>query len=711
MLLSSLSPTLSQYYFCFMLKLYKNDLLLTRTGLIGLDYLRTVLQDLVVHLLSDDELTFEIDPQRLPTEYGTDVDQVLEDNMQMLKDTAQIFIDRITDPASVDLFPRELRAIAAYIYNCAQQSFPHQAIPLVGSFAFLRVISPALVTPESFGVLPPDMSAPPPAKRRNLVLLAKLLQNCANGVLFGTKEDYMKCMNDFVTTNGSKMTDFLHRLVLDGGGEDSTQWTQYDREESGDSEEFPFNTGDFELSDLMRLHHLVKDNEGPFVSEVGEMVATREVSEDLFRRLKALLECLGPAPFLTRTSNDRNVTQYQEAPESSMMDDASVDCAVEVETDALAKAGFFFVGPPTKDKQPVVWVIVSKFRFEYLESMNTLISYIYKVMKSLQDQPYVVVVDMTWARITTEMKSRIYSELTKMQSIFEHRVRKNLVKVYIVHPSAYSKAVLLFMRSFTSGKLKKKIQDVYNWKDLTESIPLNDIMLPETSRDYVTTAYKVVKINAKGKRQRRLIKMTHDSILNIDPKNKRVQNEKRLGTVEELTASPGSLEISIRFEGKDKTSTFKEHGRSEDSTFRRYLCSSLADRDNIIRDVFRSSIMSSLHPDAKHEYHVVKVNQRGRHQDRIFVITCDSLLNLDKRIIKSEHSFAGIEEIVESKDAPGTFLLKFKMKSKERKIICDPADAESLLHTLREAMRRYGQEDEWATREEMFSDLADKEGI
>jgi hypothetical protein len=83
------------------------------------------------------------------------------------------------------------------------------------------------------------------------------------------------------------------------------------------------------------------------------------------------------------------------------------------------------------------------------------------------------------------------------------RVRKNLRKVYIVHPSAYSKAVLLFMRSFTSGKLKKKIIEVYNWKDLTESIALNDIMLPETSRDYVTTAYKVVKINAKGKRQRR----------------------------------------------------------------------------------------------------------------------------------------------------------------------------------------------------------------
>ena len=35
---------------------------LDTAGLVGLDYLRTVLQDLVLQLLNSDDLTFEIDP-------------------------------------------------------------------------------------------------------------------------------------------------------------------------------------------------------------------------------------------------------------------------------------------------------------------------------------------------------------------------------------------------------------------------------------------------------------------------------------------------------------------------------------------------------------------------------------------------------------------------------------------------------------------------
>jgi len=84
-----------------------------------------------------------------------------------------------------------------------------------------------------------------------------------------------------------------------------------------------------------------------------------------------------------------------------------------------------------------------------------------------------------------------------------NRVRKNLAAVYIVHPSPYSRAVLLFMRSFTSKKLKRKIHEVYNWKDLEDEIRPEDIMLPDTSKGFVTKAYNVVKINAKGKKQKR----------------------------------------------------------------------------------------------------------------------------------------------------------------------------------------------------------------
>ena len=106
------------------------------------------------------------------------------------------------------------RAIAAYTASLAESYAPSQVIPLVGGFVVLRFISPAIVTPESYGILPPDV-IPTPKARRNLVLLAKLLQNCSNGVLYGSKEMYMTSMNDFVLSNGPVVGGFLESTLID----------------------------------------------------------------------------------------------------------------------------------------------------------------------------------------------------------------------------------------------------------------------------------------------------------------------------------------------------------------------------------------------------------------------------------------------------------------------------------------------------------------
>lgn len=44
----------------------------------------------------------------------------------------------------------------------------------------------------------------------------------------------------------------------------------------------------------------------------------------------------------------------------------------------------------------------------------------------------------------------------------------------------------------------------------------------------------VVKINAAGKRQERLVKLTPRSLLNIDPKGPRVQNERAIGLIDRI---------------------------------------------------------------------------------------------------------------------------------------------------------------------------------
>ena len=73
--------------------------------------------------------------------------------------------------------------------------------------------------------------------------------------------------------------------------------------------------------------------------------------------------------------------------------------------------------------------------------------------------------------------------------------------VYIIHPSSFTRTMVFVMSSFTSRKLKKKIFNVINWREMHDFIDPDKFMLPETSRDYITKAYKVTKVNAKGKKQ------------------------------------------------------------------------------------------------------------------------------------------------------------------------------------------------------------------
>ena len=50
--------------------------------------------------------------------------------------------------------------------------------------------------------------------RRGLLLIAKVIQNLANNVLFGAKEPYMFPLNDFLTQNIYRVTTFLREISV-----------------------------------------------------------------------------------------------------------------------------------------------------------------------------------------------------------------------------------------------------------------------------------------------------------------------------------------------------------------------------------------------------------------------------------------------------------------------------------------------------------------
>lgn len=89
--------------------------------------------------------------------------------------------------------------------------FPEAKFTAVGAFIFLRFFCPAIVAPDVEGLI---SAAPSKELRRGLLLIAKVVQNLANNVLFGAKEPYMFPLNDFLTQNIYRVTTFLREISV-----------------------------------------------------------------------------------------------------------------------------------------------------------------------------------------------------------------------------------------------------------------------------------------------------------------------------------------------------------------------------------------------------------------------------------------------------------------------------------------------------------------
>eukprot|EP01102_Stenamoeba_stenopodia_P010575 TRINITY_DN3205_c0_g2_i1.p1 TRINITY_DN3205_c0_g2~~TRINITY_DN3205_c0_g2_i1.p1 ORF type:complete len:1002 (-),score=219.77 TRINITY_DN3205_c0_g2_i1:96-2774(-) len=134
----------------------------------------------------------------------------------MLMASAQEIFDKLISPDTLKHLPVQLRCIAALLWEGAHKYGREAQCVLVNSFLMLRFLSPAIVAPEAFNILPANYSSSPPVPkvRRNVILIAKLLQTLSNNVELGEKEDYMKCTNDFILRNQTAMREFLTSLPL-----------------------------------------------------------------------------------------------------------------------------------------------------------------------------------------------------------------------------------------------------------------------------------------------------------------------------------------------------------------------------------------------------------------------------------------------------------------------------------------------------------------
>eukprot|EP01102_Stenamoeba_stenopodia_P015388 TRINITY_DN5235_c0_g1_i1.p1 TRINITY_DN5235_c0_g1~~TRINITY_DN5235_c0_g1_i1.p1 ORF type:complete len:725 (+),score=175.75 TRINITY_DN5235_c0_g1_i1:326-2500(+) len=171
---------------------------LQNTG--GIEYLNAVLKDTIQDVLSDPD-KYEIDS----VSSGL-AEYIIIDNQLYLKRAVQALLDKVL--GSDALLPSSMRFTIRLLYNTVERYFPGNGPQAAGGMLFLRFLCPALVSPNTWGLLE---DIPPPAAKRALLLITKIFQALANNVKV-FKEPYMESFNSFLVSSEGKIPSFLNKV-------------------------------------------------------------------------------------------------------------------------------------------------------------------------------------------------------------------------------------------------------------------------------------------------------------------------------------------------------------------------------------------------------------------------------------------------------------------------------------------------------------------
>ncbi|KAL4218593.1 DAB2 interacting protein [Mactra antiquata] len=181
--------------------------------LVGAKYLNDTLGDFVRTIIDSDD-DCEVDPTRVAVPAMLTRHQA---NLRMYCDMAWTKI--IT---SSSFFPRELHDVfSTFREKCTVAEKTDLSDKLISASIFLRFLCPAILSPSLFHL---TQEFPEEKAARNLTLIAKTIQTLANFSKFGSKEEYMTFMNDFVEEEWTNMKGFLHNISSEEPTETCTEF-------------------------------------------------------------------------------------------------------------------------------------------------------------------------------------------------------------------------------------------------------------------------------------------------------------------------------------------------------------------------------------------------------------------------------------------------------------------------------------------------------
>jgi GTPase-activator protein for Ras-like GTPase len=191
--------------------LFRDDSMVTKScrnyfQLVGLDYVKEIILPHILAIIESPD-SCEVDPVRLETGGNSNGDN--SDNLRRLRLASQGIVDSVF--GAVDRIPYNIRKFFDLALQLVRQVFPQADSVVMTNFFWLRWICPLIISPDGFKLV--DNTELPGRARRNLILVAKLIQNLANGVEF--REPFLEPINDFVMgPNRVRLMAFMQQLSV-----------------------------------------------------------------------------------------------------------------------------------------------------------------------------------------------------------------------------------------------------------------------------------------------------------------------------------------------------------------------------------------------------------------------------------------------------------------------------------------------------------------
>ncbi|KAJ3441517.1 signal peptide peptidase [Anaeramoeba flamelloides] len=209
-----------------------------------------------------------------------------------------------------------------------------------------------------------------------------------------------------------------------------------------------------------------------------------------------------------------------------------------------------------------------------LKNFDELIKKIKKIILNFEDNKFVLFLDLTSINVLYMIQPRIIHLINKLKTKFSKIYFQNIQKIIFWYPSPYCQLIQNSILPLFNTELKKKSiiyyghfeiynifdPNFFNYTNGNQNIKKNKNHRNQYYYDFPQIGnlkicpnnYDIIKINVKGKKQRRFLKLTKYRLLNIDSKSYLIKNFKNLSQISKIVILENLPKITLYFEKPNK---------------------------------------------------------------------------------------------------------------------------------------------------------------